>query len=89
MMSAECTSERQKLQPGTRRFSPADLMHLAVRLCPAAALFGLAFTADPLLQWLSLLGFVPLALAFLPGIPGGCAACRTGSTGSLTLPPAH
>ena len=66
-----------------------DLLRFAVRLCPALALFGLALTGDPLLQWLSLLGFAPLVLAFLPGVPGFCGACRVDDATRSILPPAH
>ena len=68
---------------------PGDLFRWGIRFMPAMALFALALTDDPLLQWLSLLGVAPLALALLPGVPGGCAACRAGRAGQGVLPPAH
>lgn len=71
-----------------RRLAPGSLLHLAVRLMPAVALFALVLTDDPLLQWLSLLGLVPLGLALVPGAPG-CGACRAGTPGRSVLPPAH
>ena len=90
MIKAELASEQEKLRTSlARRFAWADLPHMAVRLCPAAALFGLVFTGDPLLQWLSVLGVIPLALAFLPGVPGGGCACRASGAGRPMLPPAH
>ncbi|NBC33594.1 MAG: hypothetical protein GVY13_13045 [Alphaproteobacteria bacterium] len=67
---------------------PAALFRLAVRLMPAFALFALVLADDPLLQWLSLLGFLPLGLALVPGAPA-CGACRAGSPGRSVLPPAH
>lgn len=71
-----------------RRPSPDSLLRLAVRLMPAFALFALVLTGEPLLQWLSLLGFLPLAVALIPGAPA-CGACRAGTPGRSVLPPAH
>lgn len=67
---------------------PAGAIRLAVRLIPALALFALVLTDDPLLQWLSLLGLLPLVLALVPGAPA-CGACRAGTPGRSLLPPAH
>ena len=38
---------------------------------PAAVLFSMAFALEGGLRWMGLLGFIPLALAFVPG----CTAC--------------
>ena len=90
MINAHRTSACQPLPAfRARGIGWTNLWRLAIRLCPAFALFGLALTGDPLLQWLSLLGFAPLAFAFLPGVPGMCGACHVDDAGRSILPPAH
>ena len=80
----------QMANPAQRwRPSAAGAFRAFVRLLPAMALFALVLTDDPLLQWLSMLGLAPLALALMPGAPGGCVACRADVEGRGILPPAH
>jgi|GEM_PF-1741848 len=66
-----------------------DGYRLALRLLPAVALLSLLVVLDGSLRWLGLLGLVPLALAFVPGLPG-CAGgtCSTAASGRR-LPPGH
>lgn len=74
----------------SRLAAAVTVFRLIVRLAPALALFALVFTDEPTLQWLSLLGFVPLTLAVLPGTPGCFGSCRAANpTAGPFLPPAH
>jgi hypothetical protein len=61
---------------------------LALRLLPAAALLSLLVALDGALRWLGLLGLIPLALAFVPGLPG-CLGGSCPAAPGHRLPPGH